>query len=632
MAITHRFDSTVDQNDRRPSVGKKLLLSAFVFSLVIGAANGAAGSQTDENDPNAILLQAVWGRLLAAVKPPADLTWPPQLHLLTDADMKSLKMDPKSPNAFATMYKGAPLVCANRALLDSIIEGNSNRLALVLGHELAHITLGHVRRPRAGDTQLLMTVFSKEQELAADREGIKMALAANYDFNEAMGGPKRFIDLGLEMPPLWPASHPSWTQRLAQLEKNRARLWNSVGAFHNGVLFLTVEQYGSAESCFAAVVDAFPDCYEAHANLGYARLMQYCDLLRPEDVAGFGIGHLLIGAFYRRPESLIEKGRGVNAELWQRAVAALEEALRLKSDLVLARANLGIAYLVRPGGKDVAKASRYLEEAAAAKETALGGAARATVLVNLSVADLAAGKAELSDRHLREAYRLAGNIAAIRAAIQYNYAQASLQLGKADYRREAADALSKYLKIASPASIWWGLGLTSYLKLCGQTGLKCETEQQLRAGATQGFRFLPPVAAGQGVQIHLGDAIADVQKRLGAAPSIPIAKELKLNRYCYSKLGLDVIGTDEVMAISLHSAAAPPLTLQERGPGGQARTLRIGMTVAAVADVLGPTSEAATVFNAAVTYRFYPQVGLAARFVQGRVAEWLVVLLPRQEG
>ena len=87
-----------------------------------------------------------------------------------------------------------------------------------------------------------------------------------------------------------------------------------------------------------------------------------------------------------------------------------------------------------------------------------------------------------------------------------------------------------------------------------------------------------------------------------------------------------------MIAVSLNSALSPVLKLQAQGPGGQTKTLRVGMTQAQVAQVLGPTSFAATVFDAAAPYKFYPQVGLAARWVQGRVAEWLVVILPRREG
>lgn len=644
MSVILRLESVAGRNASGYFVSRKPLFSSLILALVIPAVfSPLAGradatpeprvlSQNNENDPNVILLNAVWDRLLAVVTAPAGLAWPPQLHLLTDSELQTLKMSPQDPTAFATSYKGTPLVCVNKALLNSIIEGNANRLAFVLGHELSHITLGHIQHTRGGSTLLLMTVFTREKEIAADRDGIKLALAASYDFREAMSAPRRFIELGLEQPPLWPSTHPSWTQRLALLDKKRASLWNSMGAFSNGVLFLTVEQYASAERCFASVVKAFPDCYEAHANLGYARLMEYCDLLSAEDVARFEIGHIMIGGFYQRPESLIEKGRGINAELWKQAVEALEEALRLKPDLSLAKASLGIAYLVRPEGKDVQKARHYLEQAAATRDSTLSAVSRATVLVNLSVADLASGKADLSDRHLKEAYRLAGNVAFVRAAIFYNYAQELLQSGRANQKRDASDALYKYLKIASPASIWWKLGMESYSKLCGESGMKCETEQQIRASATQELRPLPPVEVRQGIQVQLGDSIEEVRRRLGAATSIPIAREAKLNRYRYPKHGIDVIGTDQVIAIALSGQAAPTIKLQTRGPGGQSKTLRVGMTQAQVAQVLGPTSFSATVFNAATAYRFYPQVGLAARWVQGRVAEWLVVILPRQEG
>jgi len=614
------------------------LLTASVFANAGSrgdiASERPGAVQSDEGDPNIVLVNAVWERLLAIVPAPAGLTWPPQLHLLSDPEMVAGKMDPRVPNAFATLYKGTPFVCFNKPLLETIIEGNAHRLAFVLGHELSHITLGHVRQAPGGNTILLMTLFTREMELAADRNGIKVALAAGYDFREAMSGPKRFIELGMEQPPLWPASHPSWTQRLGLLEKNRASLWNSMGAFNNGVLFLSVEQYGSAERCFGSVVRAFPDCYEGYTNLGYARLMEYCDLLKPEDVAQLGIAHIMIGAFYRRPDSLIEKGRGINAELWKQATSALEQALRLKPDAALAKASLGIAYLVRPEGKDVDRAGRYLNEAAAAvvKDASFGAIARAAVLVNLSVAELAAGKAYLSDAHLGQALRLAGNVPVVRAAVLYNYAEELLQSGKDNQKREASNALYKYLKIASPSSIWWKLGLDKYSRLCSDAGLHCDTEQQIRAGTNASFRPLPPIPIRPGVQVQLGESIAEVRKQLGPAVSIPIAKEARLNRYRYPKLGIDIIGGDEVIAISLSSSVSPPIRLQTQGPGGQASTLKVGMTEPQVAQLLGPASVEATVFSAAVPFRFYPQLGVAARFANGRLAELLVVILPRQEG
>lgn len=641
-----KLEPVTKKRNRHPlavEAGRLLFLAMLVALLSLPAcpswaaaasANGApvAGPPGDQQEANVVLLETVWKDLLAVAKGPAGLAWPPQLHVLTEAEMKAVKMDPRSPNAFATLYKGAPLVCVNRALLNTIVEGNTHRLAFILGHELSHILLGHVRRAPAARTLFVQMNFTRSQELAADKRGMEIALAANYSFREAVGAAKRFIELGMEYPPLWPADHPSWTQRLALLEKDRTMLWKSMGAFNNGVLFLNVEQYVSAAQCFASVIEEFPDCYEAQANLGYARLMQYCDLLRPEDVRDFGIGQIMVGGFYERPDSLIEKGRGKNIELWQQAVASFEAALRMQPDLMLAKTMLGIAYLVQPEGKDIEKASRYLGEAASAatSNNRLPPAIRAVVLINLSVADLAAGKADLSEQHLRDAYRLAGNVAVIRATILYNHAQSLLQSGNAEQKREAAKALNAFLKMASPASIWWKLGLDSYSSLCGELGLKRETEQQIRAGVKQSFRPLPPVEVSQGVRVQLGDAIEDVQKRLGASQSVPVVRGTDLKRMSYAKYGIDVIGDQNVVAISLNSATSPALVLQAAGSGGQTKTVKVGMTLQQVTQVLGPTATTATVFSPAIAYKFYPQVGLAARVVGGRVAEWLVVVLPRR--
>lgn len=292
---------------------------------------------------------------------------------------------------------------------------------------------------------------------------------------------------------------------------------------------------------------------------------------------------------------------------------------------------LGVAYLVRPEGKGVEKASRYLGEAAsAARNNRLHPTIRAVVLVNLSVANLAAGKADLSQQHLRDAHQLAGNVPVIHATILYNRAQLLLQTGNAAQKREAAKALNAFLKLASPASIWWKLGLDSYNSLCGETGLKCETEQQIRASAKQVFRPLPPVEVAGGMRVQLGDAIEDIQKRLGEVKSVPVARGTDLRRMSYTKYGIDVIGDQNVVAISLNSATSPALTLQYAGPGGQTKAVRVGMMLQQVTQVLGPMPYTTTVFSAAIPYKFYPQVGLAARVVGGRVAEWLVVMLPRR--
>src|SRR5207248_10198341 len=100
-------------------------------------------------------------------------------------------------------------------------------------------------------------------------------------------------------------------------------------------------------------------------NLGHALLMQYCDGLETADLRQLDIGQVVACCFYARPQSLEVKIRGVNEPLWRKAVGALQQALKRNPDLVLARANLGLAYLVHPEGRDVKRAAQYFQEALA---------------------------------------------------------------------------------------------------------------------------------------------------------------------------------------------------------------------------------------------------------------------------
>jgi predicted Zn-dependent protease len=611
-----------------------VIVAALVINVVTRTALSVEKGTTftpihaeQRQDSNITLLEDVWNRLLTVVTPTAGI-WPPELHVLTDEEMKVADMPIDVPNAFATIYQGAPMVAVNRALLEKIIEGNANRLAFVLGHELAHIALGHPGAARPQSTKLVATIFSRDKEQNADDAGIKMALAAGYSFNEAMVAARRFVEIGQEHPPLWPAGHPSWTQRLARLDKQRSTLWRSMGGFSNGVMFLTVEQYASAEKCFAAVVKEFPDCYEAHANLGYARLMQYCDLLTADDLRQFDIGQIMIGGFYLRPDSLIEKSRGKNSELWRQAVGSLREALRLKPDLALAQANLGIAFLVRPEGRDLEQATKYLQQATQVISRGQSRHLRPVVLVNLGVADLAAGRDDQSDQRFREAYIAAGNDQSIKATVLYNYALALLRRGD-ENKGDAARVLFGYLQMSNPSSIWWQLAFEKYSKLCSEQGLKCQTEQQIQAKAKPHYRPIPAVNLGGGIKVQLGDSMSEAQSRLGSARSIPVVRGTDLKRVRALGRGIDLIGADEVFAISLNSRRSPPLELQRTGTGAKRFTMRVGMPGLQVRQALGPGT-VATVFDVRVPYRFYPELGLAVRFVQDRVAELLIVILPRE--
>ena len=129
--------------------------------------------------------------------------------------------------------------------------------------------------------------------------------------------------------------------------------------------------------------------------------MQYCDGLDLNDLRQLKLGQIIVGGFYRRPQSLEPPTRGPDQKVWEEAVAAFQKSLALKPDQVLTRADLGIAYLVHPSGKpDLKKAQSLLQEAAAqaAKDDTLEPWMRATILVNAGVADLAGQRTENARR------------------------------------------------------------------------------------------------------------------------------------------------------------------------------------------------------------------------------------------
>jgi tetratricopeptide (TPR) repeat protein len=557
---------------------------------------------------------------------------------LSDAEQVVTSKDPKVPNAFATLAmdrgKIYPVVVVNLALLKKIIEGSPDRLAYVLGHELGHHILGHVKRGRAtGNTLFMLNTFTREQELDADKVGMMAALGSGYQFREALGAMRKFIDLGLEYSPLEAVSvsHPSWSQRLEKIDKERAGLWQSVSAFRSGVVFLAVEQFGSAERCFDSVVKQFPDCYEAWANLGYARLMQYCDLLSPDDIKTFDIGHLVIAGFYERPRSLEEKGRGKDSELWRKAVEALNQALKLNPNLTLAKANLGIAYLVKPEGKDATTASRYLEEAvvASAKDKDIDLLRRIVILTNAGVANLADGKLDLSAKRAIEAYDLGGNKSTVTApAILYNFAATLEREGSVDQKRKATQILYDYLRVASRSSVWFPIGSERYQHLCSEQSLACKAAEAVVA---QPNRLIFNIDLGKGRTVSLSDSMAEVEQRLGKPVPIPVVKAANIRRLKYPQLGVEVLGREQVLAISLSTKTSPAIQVRRKGLGSQAKLLRVGMTQAELGQIIGTEFLETRVFNPLTPYRFYPDIGLAVRLTGGLVSEIMIVQIPRTD-
>jgi hypothetical protein len=409
------------------------------------------------------------------------------------------------------------------------------------------------------------------------------------------------------------------------------------------VFYLEIEHYPNAARSFRQVVRENNQCYEGYANLGHANLMDYCDRLDTKDLKAFDVGHLVVGGFYHRAYNLEKMlPRAEYPKIWQEGVEALQTALHLRPNLRLANADLGLAYLVRPsalGGRDPAAAIRYLNEALGEKgDDKLTNLGRAILLSNKAVALLADKKTKEAASTLDEVDSLVRDFRGkqqgkdplgLLPALEYNRALL-LAGGSEEARKEAVGLFERYLQTAAPAENWRVLALDRYRKLCQDLKLPAKEETSLKP-AEPTLRQVVSVTTPSGLEVRLADKVAELRKQLGEPDTTVTAiPGTKLRRLHYPAQGLVLLATDEtVEAIVLKGDKAPPLELQEKGLGGKRFTLRVGMPLGALEEVLGPARDYLHLgVESEAAPRFYPKVGVGARVVAGKVLELLVARPP----
>lgn len=619
-------------------------------SLLLWATNSEVQAEVSQSDRE--LVKAVSERLLAVTDThPDGLSWPPRFEVIKSPEPPQV-LGEGALNAFAMLIgndentkKPIPGVGITQGMLDKIVQDDEDCLAFILGHEIAHHILEHTLHQASGKTPFTKLVFSRQDELAADQLGTQLALKAGYAYSGARTVWKRMQDEGLEYSSFegFKVEHPSWADRLAAIDKEKAPLWRAMSAFQNGNLLLSLEQYAAAERCFRTVTREFPSCYEAWANLGYALLMQYCDGFDTDDLRHMDVGQIVVGGFYRRSESLEVQLKGVDAELWWEAVGALKTALRIKPELTLVKANLGLAYLLHPEGKDlgIGRATQYLQEAAAAAQAdeTLDSLTRSVVLINTGVADLAAGQveqgvqrfdqseAEIRPRPSAQQREVRGNTV-VSSALLYNRARLLSASERNEQRRAAMNQFEEYLRMASPSSMWWPLAYEQYTRLCKALGLTEKTENELES-RTATWRPLTSVRLDSGAIVTVSEPLDEVERRLGKVPKIPAVKRTNLVRMRYPDHGIELVATDRVMAICLSDPSSPVLLLRHTGLGTEAVELRVGMEKQEL-DRIIEYDGYRELDDPHVHYRFYEGIGLAVRVRDKRVESLVVAQIPRR--
>jgi Zn-dependent protease with chaperone function len=625
-----------------------LLGLTFLF-LMTGAARVQEAAlkqarRSDEDMFKDVMTRLVNTELLRSSYP-AKYAFPPKYLIKPDSA--------KEMNAYASVHpklgaemdpdtrKMRPVALITQGYMREIVKGDEGILAAIMGHELAHLTKGHLEA-YLGDTSLVLFAFKRDHEVEADLEGMRFAEAAGFPYKDGIQSAIREMKLqrftsfeNLQ------GTHPSWEERLSHLDRNRSKLWAASAAYQNGFLFLRLEQYQSAKQCFEAVTKGFPDCPEAWANLGYAQLMHYCDGLESTDLRRYKIGQIVAGAFYARPKGLAPT-RGIDDKLWKASVEALNKAVEINPKLSLPHANLGIAYLLHPEGTDAAQADRHFGQALKllGPDAASHDLADAAVLVNAGVADLALGKKSEALQKFQSAEgisrkALPGSLmTTLQDALLFNQALVAAS-GNQDDRGRAFTLASTYLGLSSPGSAWYPLAYQLYAKLGKELGREVQPIDRFsRPSPNATLRAVTSVKLADDLVLTLDEPASPALARLGVtnAAGVPIHSKSKIKRLLSVRPDMDVLAGDKILAVFLTGPRSPALTLQGKGLTGKAGTLRVGMTEQEVSKILkGHFLEPVrSVDNPGVTYQFYPYLGVGVRLSGGRVSELVVAQVPMQ--
>lgn len=659
-AVSQRRDPYVASNQHTPS--EALVEAEPTAAPTSSLRNATAASDfvpdvpvkplpPPRGDADAELLHKVRDRLLAVAEKPEKVPWPPVVKIQETED-------PGNINAGAAIIRPAgptgpalSIIVVFRPMMRQVVQGDADRLAWVLGHEMSHLMLGHCSGDPKGQTEFVRRTFTRFDELAADRAGMKLALKAGFSKQKGLAAVHRIMALEAEGHRGYSSfegqgvDHPNWKERLVHLDREQASLWRAMAAFETGEVFLRLEQYASAARCFREVTREFPECPEAWANLGYALLMLYCDELDSADLRGRDMGAIAVGGFYRRPDSLrpepiMTEGppKAWRKILWSEALAALQESVRLNAHQALPTASLGVSYLVRPEGMDAPRALRYLNEAAdlAAVDCSLEPVQQASILINAGTAVLAIKEPDAAAQRFRQAEEAMGatpgpEYAELRSALRYNRGLLLATSQKPDDRRRAAAEFENYLENTSPAATWWPVGYDRYRTLCKELKIAEKSRQQLEGAAGPAFRLVTSVEVNGGV-IAIEQTLDDARRVAGIGEAVPVVTGRGILRLHYPDRGLDIIAADKVLAIVSYGPSGPAVTLRESGLGGKAHLLRPGMPEAEVRKLLKDQPfRTQKLYQADLLYRYYPTLGFAVRTVDGKVVEIVVAQLSRLE-
>lgn len=624
-------------------------MKSILLSLALAAAV-AAGAPADTVPDWQRRAEEIMAREWSAVQPPAWLAGPPQVRVADDEGVNCyVRLLDAEPAAGGDKARAEIIVL--RGLVETLcMDGDRpdpDAFAGVLGHELAHLVLEHhfdekpeaVARLRETDA-VIRNVVTREDEFQADLEGMRIAARAGYDphglARSFERGRARLGDEGLWE--LFEGDHPSFSQRLAEMDRERAELWRSVLDFEVGVDLLRGGNYACARECFRSALTQFPAAPEVLCNLGYALLMDYYHRLPPEYWSAHDIGQPLPVGFAaylpvppRRSRSA-EEMAGLR-RMWEEAVGRLEEALAIQPDHALALGNLGFAHLISPDGPRPERAREFLErfrgdgaaEAPTQDAARVEGRVRLTIANNLALVASLEGRSEEALRLLHDSASLASTEAAglFAGAPVVNMCLILAESPQREDQERAATELEQILPRLPAGSAEWQYARGRYVHLCRKLGREPLPDRKLSVARA---REVTAHIVYRETPIYLGDSQGRLWRLLGRPDAvIPLAVaagEVEAGIQCwrYGDAGLELIflrGTLLRAKVLPARDGDRPCRLALPGPGGG--EVGVGESAERLEQLLGFTWDDAIRLGEDRPYRFYSPARLAVLVQDGAI-------------
>ena len=615
----------------------RLFLSFFVTMCITLQSTGQTYNKRE------VLIREVKGvskRLLSVLDSvPSDLKWPPVFEITESEQV----------NAYAGITGHQPKVIIHTAIAD-ITEGIPDRLAYIIAHELIHIIRGHCTRSDVAGTGAQIYSFTGADEEVADIEGLRLLLKAGYSNSEAVNTFKVMRNKLGDFSPLEAQSegHPSWTRRLEYTDQAQAKLWRSMSAFNTGVTLLMVQNYDAAVVCFDKVIKEFPGCFEAYSNVGYAKLMQYCDLFDTVDIASYNIGQIVVGGFYRRPVSLESAIRGVSEELYWKAIGNFKRSLDINPDQSLVKSYLGIAYFLDPRKQSIGESERYFAESlrSVEKDETLDPSLKACVYLNAGAIDIAKSNFASAEtkigqaRSLRDPLKNNQFLAAfpntgsseISYSLLIDYAL-DLNLVLLEYRKtgslkdEQAKILVRYLRNTDPASIWWKVAYQVYEAGSTKSGRQFLTKQQILSQISTVISPVRSVTVDD-FTIYLSQGTDEILKRFVSYDLVPVVQGRKIYRYLFPENHFEILAGPEVLGISIKASGSQVKMgsnadgLKDIQTGMLFETIRTRFEGMNTSDLVMPDQP--------VKYFFYSDLGIAFGVTGSIVTEIMIIQKPSE--